>query len=152
MKGAGRWKIALALTGIFLAGGVAGGFGGLAWSRQDPRPRVSTDQYTERYLQRMIADVKLTDEQIECLRPMMEDFSEKLSIMRHKALAEAMKVVREMDKQIEADLSSDQRELYRAMQHRDRKHWERRYGGGGDKDKDKDKDKKDAPPPQKSER
>ncbi len=144
MMGKERSKVALALTGIFLAGAVAGGFGGYAWSRQDPRQPISPDQYTERYLQRMITDVKLTNEQVECLRPMMEEFSEKLSIMRHKAFAEAIKVVREMDKRVEADLSAEQRELYHQMQVRDRKNWGRRYGGG-DKGGSGGKAGKDAP-------
>lgn len=128
-----RWKIALTLAGIFLAGGVAGGFGGYAWSHREPRPRMSPDQYTERYLQRMIADVKLTPEQVECLRPMMEEFSEKLSVMRQKAFAEARNVLKEMDRRIEADLTSEQRALYREMQERDRKQWEKRFSGSGTK-------------------
>ena len=121
-----RWKIALTLTGIFLAGGVAGGFAGYAWSRNDPRPRISPDQYTERYLQRMITDVKLTSEQVECLRPMMEEFSEKLSVMRQKAFAEARAVLRDMDRRIESDLTPEQRELYRQMQEHDRAMRERK--------------------------
>lgn len=118
-----RWKIALTLAGIFLAGGIAGGFAGYAWSRKDPRPRMSPDQYTERYLQRMITDVKLTNEQVECLRPMMEEFSEKLSIMRQKAFAEARNVLVEMDRRIERDLTPEQVALYREMQERDRALW-----------------------------
>lgn len=120
-----RWKIGLTLAGIFVAGGVAGGFAGYAWSHSDPRPRMSPDQYTERYLQRMITDVKLTNEQVECLRPMMEEFSEKLSIMRQKAFAEARGVLRDMDRRIEQDLTPEQRSLYRDMQARDRKQWDR---------------------------
>ncbi len=121
-----RWKIALTLAGIFLAGGVAGGFVGYAWSHKDPRPRMSPDQYTERYLQRMITDVKLTGEQVECLRPMMEEFSEKLSIMRQKAFAEARSVLVDMDRRIERDLTPEQIELYRLMQERDRALWQKR--------------------------
>ncbi len=127
MECGSRWKIALALTGIFLAGGVAGGIGGYALSHREPRPRMSPDAYTERYLQRMIADVKLTGEQVECLRPMMEEFSEKLSVMRQRAFAETRGVLKEMDRRIEADLTPEQRELYRQMQERDRKQWEMRF-------------------------
>lgn len=122
-----RWKIALALAGIFVAGGAAGGFAGYAVARKEARPRMSPDQYTERYLQRMITDVKLTSEQVECLRPMMEEFSEKLSVMRQKAFAEARNVLKEMDRRIEADLTPEQRALYREMQEQDRKQWEKRF-------------------------
>lgn len=124
---AGRWKIALTLTGIFLAGAAAGGIGGYALAPRETRPRMSPDAYTERYLQRMITDVKLTTEQVECLRPMMEEFSEKLSVMRQKAFGEARKVLAEMDRRVEADLTPEQRALYREMQARDREKWEKRF-------------------------
>jgi hypothetical protein len=124
---AGRWKIALALAGIFVAGVAAGGIAGYAWAPRETRPRMSPDAYTERYLQRMITDVKLTGEQVECLRPMMEEFSEKLSVMRQRAFTETRGVLKEMDRRIEADLTDEQRELYRQMQERDRKQWEMRF-------------------------
>ncbi|MBE2214446.1 MAG: hypothetical protein IAE82_11290 [Opitutaceae bacterium] len=122
---AGRWKIALALAGIFVAGAAAGGIAGYTFAPRDPRGLMRPTDYTERYLQRMVTEVKLTSEQVECLRPMMEDFSEKLSVMRQKAFAEARDVVREIDRRIESDLTPEQRELYRQMKERDRAKWGR---------------------------
>jgi hypothetical protein len=137
----GRWKIALALAGIFVAGAAAGGIAGYTWAPRDPRGLMRPNDYTERYLQRMITDVKLTTEQVECLRPMMEEFSEKLSVMRQKAFAEARDVVREMDRRIEADLTAEQRELYHQMKERDRQKW-----GRGGPPKPPGEEKQDEPP------
>jgi len=122
---AGRWKIALALTGIFIAGAAAGGIAGYAFAPRDMRGLMRPTDYTERYLQRLIAEVKLTNEQVECLRPMMEELSEKLSVMRQKAFADAREVVREIDRRIESDLTDEQRDLYRQMKDRDREKWGR---------------------------
>jgi len=122
---AGRWKIALALAGIFVAGAAAGGIAGFVLAPRDMRGLMRPTDYTERYFQRMVAEVKLTTEQVECMRPMMEEFSEKLSVMRQKAFADARDVVREMDRRIEKDLTAEQRELYRQMKERDRKTWGR---------------------------
>jgi Spy/CpxP family protein refolding chaperone len=137
----GRWKIALALAGIFIAGAAAGGIAGYTWAPRDPRGLMRPNDYTERYLQRMITEVKLTTEQVECLRPMMEEFSEKLSVMRQKAFAEARDVIREMDRRIEADLTPEQRELYHQMKERERQGW-----GRGGSPKPRGEEKKDEPP------
>jgi len=120
------WKVATALAGIFIAGLLAGAFLCHAWCYREPPPRSSADHYTDRLLKRMTSEASLTSEQVEALRPIMQDFCHCLSSLRQKAYVEAAAVMREMDARIEAHLSPKQIEIYRKMQHCDRERWEQR--------------------------
>ncbi len=120
---AGALKALLALTGIFIAGAVTGGVSGVAWERHQAR-HVSEQEFADHQLRRLEASLKLTAEQVECMRPVMCEFAERVRVARRNALADVAEVWREINAQLERELTPHQLAKFREIQARDEAHWD----------------------------
>lgn len=120
----GSLKVLLALAGIFVAGGVAGSVAGVAWERHEAR-LLSEHEVAERQLQRLEASLELTAQQIDCMRPVMRDFAERVRIARRNAFADVGEVWREINAQLEHELKPHQLKKFREIQAQDLAHWEK---------------------------
>jgi hypothetical protein len=119
----GTIKALVAITGIFAAGIVTGGVTGVAWERQQARV-LSEHEIAERQLVRLEASLELTAQQVECMRPTMRDFAERVRIARRNALADVAEVWREINAQLERELKPHQLKKFREIQAADLARWE----------------------------
>lgn len=123
MMSAGAFKALLALGGVFVAGAVTGSVAGIVWERQQIRA-VTEHDVAERRLQRLEASLELTANQVECMRPVMREFAERVRIARRNALADVGEVWREINAQLERELKPHQLQKFREIQASDLAHWE----------------------------
>ena len=117
------FKALLALAGVFGAGAVTGGVAGIIWERQQLRV-VTEHDVAERRLERLEASLELTAQQVECMRPVMSEFAERIRIARRNALADVSAVWCEINAQLERELKPHQLKKFREIQARDLAHWE----------------------------
>jgi hypothetical protein len=116
----GAVRVVAAMVGIFLAGGVAGGFAGAAWykSVQTVRPR---QVLAESFLRRLTNEVHLSNDQVPRVRSV---------ILAHKdrfdaAFSQLSRCFHDVNDAVEAELTPEQVALYRAMLERDHERRER---------------------------
>jgi hypothetical protein len=119
----GAIKALLAMLGIFAAGIVTGGVSGVAWERHHTR-LLSENEIAERQLARLEASLELTAQQVECMRPTMRDFAERVRIARRNAFADVGEVWREINAQLERELKPHQLKKFREIQAADLARWE----------------------------
>jgi hypothetical protein len=120
----GAYKAILALSGIFVAGILTGSVAGVAWARQQQARLLSEHEVAERQLQRLEASLELTAQQVECMRPVMKDFAERVRIARRNAFADVGEVWREINAQLERELKPKQLKKFREIQAADLARWE----------------------------
>lgn len=120
----GVLKVVLALTGIFVAGGIVGGVGGVAWERHQERV-LSDRAFADKQLKRLIGSLELTADQVQCMRPVMHEFAERIRVARRNAFSEVGQVWREINAQIERELTPKQLTKFREIQAQDLERWER---------------------------
>jgi hypothetical protein len=111
----GAFKALLAISGIFAAGIVTGGVAGVVWERHEAR-LLTEHEVAERQLARLEANLELTAKQIECMRPVMRDFAERVRIARRNAFADVGEVWREINAQLERELKPNQLKKFREIQ------------------------------------
>jgi hypothetical protein len=121
---AGVVKALLALTGIFVAGAVTGGVSGVAWERHQAH-KLCEKEVAERQLSRLEASLELTAQQIDCMRPIMSEFAERVRIARRNAMADVAEVWREINAQLERELTPHQLAKFRKIQAQDEAHMSR---------------------------
>lgn len=112
----GAFKAIVAITGIFAAGIVTGGVAGVIWERQHSARLLTEHDLAERQLQRLENSLELTAQQVECMRPVMRDFAERVRIARRNAFADVGEVWREINAQLERELKPNQLKKFREIQ------------------------------------
>lgn len=136
------WKLILLLTGIFLAGGVTGGFLTLRFGRELWRRETRLDEWAPARLRLLNQRLHLTPEQVERLKPIMRRDMEALGKVRAQSLQDARAIIERMERDIAAVLTPDQRtefeRLSGELRERTRRMFEQRQrparppGPGGD--------------------
>lgn len=111
----------LVLVGVFLAGGVTGGFVALRVARSVIEEGRGAEQFAMRHLKRMTDTLALTEAQEAKIQKIIEKASDKLRVQR-RASAEAM---RTMEAEILPLLTTEQRVTYEKMQAEQRERWQK---------------------------
>ncbi len=124
------WKLILLLAGIFLAGGLAGGFLTLRFVHQKMRERGAPEQWGPARL-RMLADrLDLTPDQVERLKPIVRRDVEDLNRLRQQSFSETRRILERMERDIAAVLTPDQKQkfeqLNKELRERSRRMFEQR--------------------------
>lgn len=132
MIGVGKTKLALYLTGIFLAGGISGWVIAARMDKQKtfkpPQPREIAMSLRDR----IRAKITLTDEQARQLDVIIERSSAEMHSI-HEANGQRIKTcVGQRNAQISAILTPEQQQQFEQMEKERRKSW-------GSKDSDRDK-------------
>jgi hypothetical protein len=122
----GALKAVLAMAGIFVAGGIAGGVGAIAWDRQHAHS-PSEQEYFDHQLRRLEASLELTAEQVECMRPVMQNFMGRVRLARSHAFTEVREVWCDINAQLERELTPHQLKKFRKIQALDLERWEREH-------------------------
>lgn len=120
-------KIVLAVTGIFLAGAVTGGFvsvrvAGHMAAKQRGQQRFGPTEIGARLAEQL----RLTPEQKERIRPILSRTSEELRKVRREAFNETAALITRMDEDLSKELTEEQRvrlKQIRAEEDERRKRW-----------------------------
>jgi Spy/CpxP family protein refolding chaperone len=103
------WKLVLLLTGIFLAGAVAGGFVTLEVGKNMLRKRMAPDNWGPARLKTLEKELALTPEQIDRLKPIVRRDVDELNRLRQQGFQETRRILERMENDIAAILTPEQK-------------------------------------------
>lgn len=103
------FKLILLLVGIFLAGGVAGGFVTLQYVQTKVRERAAPERWGPERLRSLEKRLDLTEAQKKQLEPIIRRDTEELGKLRQSGFTEARRILQRMDADIAAVLTPEQR-------------------------------------------
>lgn len=109
------WKLVSLLAGIFLLGAVTGGIVSVRLSRGMMQQRVMPEQWGPSRLKLLRERLDLTSEQIERLRPIIKTNTEHLAKLRQSGFDQTRQILEQMEKDIAAVLTPDQKAKYEQM-------------------------------------
>jgi Spy/CpxP family protein refolding chaperone len=109
------WKVIVVLLGIFVAGGVTGGFVTLRVVRERFSNRPMPEEWAPRHLKRLVDRLALTPEQQEQIRPIVRHNMEQLNRLRNQSLAETQMRIESMQRDIAQKLTPEQRVAFERM-------------------------------------
>lgn len=118
---ASSFKIILAVSGIFVAGAVTGGFVSIRVAEHMARQKRITEIGG-----RLAEQLALTPEQKEKIRPIIGKTSEGLRNLRREAQSQTAALITQMDADLSKELTAEQRVLLkevRAKEEERRKKW-----------------------------
>lgn len=113
------WKVWVVLIGVFVAGGVVGGFVSLRIKDSLVQRTRHSGQFAPRMAEHLAERLQLTEEQKSQVREMVLSSWEEQRIHR-EAGWEAM---RQMHERINSVLTDEQREVFAEFQERQRQRW-----------------------------
>jgi hypothetical protein len=152
------WKVIVVLLGIFVAGGVTGGFATARFFKYKIANRPVPEEWAPRTLKRLVERLGLSPEQQDQIRPIVKRHMENLNRVRNRSMADTQSVVEEMQREISNQLTPEQRpkyeqlnrELREAREAREKAEREKRQNldrPGGEKSLDKAPEKPAGKPP-----
>ena len=109
------WKVIAVLLGIFVAGGVTGGFVTLRIIKNRVLNRPVPEEWAPRHLKRLADRLGLTPEQQEQIRPIVRHNMEQLNRLRSQSLAETQLRVETMQRDIAQKLTPEQKIKFEQM-------------------------------------
>ncbi|HWA24575.1 MAG TPA: hypothetical protein VG734_02795 [Lacunisphaera sp.] len=120
------WKVIVVLFGIFIAGGVTGGFVGLRISRNATMDRPVPEEWAPKHIKMLIERLGLTPDQVEQIRPIVRRDMEQLNRVRNYAQSETQTVVAGMQRDITELLTPEQRTKFEQLNRETREKFEAR--------------------------
>jgi uncharacterized membrane protein len=133
------WKVIVVLLGIFVAGGVTGGFITARVCKNRMMNRPVPEEWAPRTLKRLVEGLGLSSEQQEQIRPIVRRHMEELNRMRNHSMAETQTVVEGMQREISEQLTAEQRGKYEQMNRELREARENREKGEREKRRNLDR-------------
>ena len=109
------WKLILLLVGIFIAGGITGGFLTLRLGHEAVAKRRQPGEWAGQHLKRLVERLELKPEQQEELRPIVRRNMEELNRLRTTAMAETKVILERMEREISEKLTPEQRAKFEQM-------------------------------------
>ena len=138
------WTVWLVLAGVFLAGGVAGGFVSLRVAKSMVQKGRSAEQFVPNTMQRLNEGLSLSPEQEEKVREVVDRTWAVLRQHRRSSV-EAM---RAQEAEIMTLLTPEQQAAYAVMQEEHRSRWQRLMGRRGPGGRDGEGPPSGGPPPE----
>jgi Spy/CpxP family protein refolding chaperone len=123
------WKLVLLLIGIFAAGIVTGGFVMMRFGRQLFPAHRGAEEWGPTRLKRLTERLDLTPDQVEKIRPIIHKDSEELSRLRNSSLGETRKVLEQLEHDVSAVLTPEQKTKYDEMNREMRERMQRLMRG-----------------------
>lgn len=109
------WKVILVLLGIFVAGGVTGGFITVRVCKNKILNRPVPEEWAPRTVKRLVERLGLSSEQQDQIRPIVRRHMEELNRVRNRSMAETQTIVEGMQREISDQLTADQRSKYEQL-------------------------------------
>lgn len=133
---AGTLKIVLAVGGIFIAGAVTGGFVSLRVAEHLAREARAQQRFGPTEIGgRLAAQLQLTEDQKEKVRPIINRMSEDLRKVRRESFSQTAAIIEKMDADLAKILTSEQKQMLveiRAREAERRKKWMNERAKRGD--------------------
>ncbi len=147
------WKLVLLLTGIFLAGLVAGSFGAARLAKEFGPKRPAPDQWGKNRLKVLTERLDLAPSQVEQLRPIIRRDEDELNRLRETSMKETQAIFQRMERDIAEKLTPEQKtkfdDLNREQRERMQRFMKERRAGGGPGHDHPPGDGQGEPPPSK---
>jgi hypothetical protein len=141
------WKVIFVLLGIFVAGGITGGFATARVCKNKMINRPVPEEWAPKAMKRIVERLELTPEQQDRIRPVVRSHMEELNRVRNHSMAQTQAVVEEMQREISDELTPEQRVKYAQMNRELREARERREREEREKRLNLDKSLGPKPPP-----
>jgi Spy/CpxP family protein refolding chaperone len=109
------WKVVLMLVGIFLAGAFTGGIAVRQWGRELLAKRSGPEQWEPIHIKRLSERLKLTEEQLAQIRPLVRRNMTEMAHARETWQGESKAIMERMQREISALLTPDQRAIHEQM-------------------------------------
>ncbi|HEY0945254.1 MAG TPA: hypothetical protein VGD81_08295 [Opitutaceae bacterium] len=114
------WKVALAFTGVFLAGAVAGGIVSLRVAKS-LHAKKGSEGFVASQMERFTDALDLTPEQRTKIKPILDSAGDDLRRLR----AETAQIFQWMEGGIASELTPEQKEKFDEMQRKQRERWKK---------------------------
>ncbi len=118
MNGITKTKAAVYLAAIFLAGLVAGGVAGFTVGRHTFFGPPTPGDMTAHTLARLKGELKLSDEQVRSIRPLVEQTSAELHALHTNSMGRVMEIIKQCNRRMEPFLTAEQRQKLAASERR----------------------------------
>jgi hypothetical protein len=126
MKAMTRLRALVYLVAVFVAGLAAGGMGGFALGKHPPGPPPGPTKMTDQILARLKCELRLSEEQVRQIRPLVEATGKDIGAVREEVGARIGAIITEGNRRMEAFLTPEQKqklaELEKQREQRHQKH------------------------------
>lgn len=115
----------MVLIGIFVAGGVTGGFVALRVWREKIVNRPVPEEWAPKHIKKLVERLELTPQQAEQIGPIVKRNMEQLGQLRRQSMAETRVIVETMQREISDRLTPEQRVKFEQLNRELREKMER---------------------------
>lgn len=127
-----NWKVALYLAAIFIAGGITGSFMTLQILKYTIHSHRNPQDWSAMLMKRLESNLKLTPQQVQKIRPIVDQSVNELKTIRSKTIYESSQVIHRTEEQISRELTPDQQKRFQEIQQERHKHFKERLGPRSD--------------------
>ena len=122
MNGLSRWKIAFLVLATFVAGAVTGAYFVIGSAKDEMRRNRDPRRFFSNTPDRWVSDMKLTPDQEQKVRPILQQIDDELTNLRALDLRETEGILSRGEDRIKTLLKPDQQEKLRQTFERRRQH------------------------------
>jgi Spy/CpxP family protein refolding chaperone len=127
-----NWKVALYLAVIFIVGGITGSLVTLQILKYTVHSHRHSQDWSARMMKRLESNLKLTPEQVQKIKPIVDQSVGELKAIRSKTIYESSQVIHRAEERISLELTPDQQKRFQEIQQERRKHFKERFGSKSD--------------------
>jgi Spy/CpxP family protein refolding chaperone len=113
MNGSNRWKIAFLVLATFVVGAVTGAFFVMGSAKDEMRRNRDPRRFFSNTPERWVSDMKLTPDQEQKIRPILQQIDDELTNLRAMDLRETEGILSRGEDRIKTLLKPDQQEKLR---------------------------------------
>jgi Spy/CpxP family protein refolding chaperone len=129
-----KWKIILALAAIFLTGAVTGGVFALGMVKQAVDKKINPGRWPASLLETYQKRLKLTPEQIEQMRPVIEESRREWTATVRNAVGSYAAIIRQVDEQLAPLLTPEQKAEHERLREEVRARFRKQFNAGAQND------------------
>jgi gas vesicle protein len=115
MKSFSKLQIVLCLTGIFLAGAIAGGLIGFDVAHERVIAPPQTDVMARHIMQKLRSELKLTDDQAAKIEPIVRENSQAIQAIHQEASEKTFRQIKQSQARFAPHLTAEQQQRLQAM-------------------------------------
>jgi hypothetical protein len=104
------WRVILALVSVFLAGGLMGFIGGATAAKRKIQQLNVPENWSSFILRKLDHELKLTEEQRQKIRPLLQSTAQDLSGVRRQAILSSMHHLKTLYGSLEPILTGEQKQ------------------------------------------
>jgi Spy/CpxP family protein refolding chaperone len=123
-----NWKVALYLAAIFIAGGITGSIVTLQTLKHTIHKHRNHENLSAMMMKRLESDLKLTPEQVQKIKPIVDQSVRELEAIRSKTISQSSEIISRSEERITQELTPDQQKRFQKIQQERRKHFKEPHG------------------------